>query len=83
MGNNINNNGNHDFKMKTAEFQGYTIKALEDLTKEICDLKIEIKETNNRLEKLNTRLYALQTKIAGIGATSALIVSVAIHYLFI
>jgi len=51
MGNNINNNGNHDFKMKTAEFQGYTIKALEDLTKEICDLKIEIKETNNRLEK--------------------------------
>jgi len=78
-----NGNGNIDFKMKTAEFRGYTLKALEDITKEICEMKIEIKETNTHIEKLNTRLSALQAKVAGIGATAGLIASIVVHYLMI
>jgi len=74
-------NGNGDFKMKTAEFRGYTIKALEDINKEISELKLELKETNTRMGKLNSRLSLLQGKMASIGAAAGLIVSVIIHYL--
>lgn len=78
-----NGNGNIEFKMKTAEFRGYTLKALEDLTREISELKTEAKETNKRMEKLNSRLSALQGKVAGIGAVAGVIASAVIHYLLV
>lgn len=80
---NENGNGNTEFKMKTAEFRGYTLKALEDISKEIFDLKCDIKETNKRIEDLVSKLSLLQTKVAGIGAVAGLIVSIVVHYLLI
>ena len=80
---NGNNSGNIDFKMKTAEFRGYTVKALEDINKELTELKVEIKETNIRMEKLNGRLSLLQGKVAGIGAVAGLVASAVVHYLLI
>ena len=80
---NGNSNGNADFKMKTAEFRGYTLKALEDISKEITECKNAIKENTTRIEILGQRLSALQSKVAGIGATAGLVVSIVLHYLLI
>ena len=81
--NNINGNynGNGDFKMKTAEFRGYTLKALEDISNEIKECKDAIKENTSRIEKLNNKISLMQGKIAGIGAVAGVVASLVLHYL--
>ena len=80
---NGDSNGNANFKMKTAEFRGYTLKALEDISKDISELKDEMKGVNVRVEKINSKLSALKGKMAGIGAVAGIIASAVIHFLII
>ena len=78
-----NSNENGDFKMKTTEFRGYTLKALEEIGKDISELKEDVKALNSRIEKISNRLVALQTKVAGIGAVAGIVVSLVIHYILV
>ena len=70
---------NSDFKMKTAEWQGYVKRALEDIA---CSQK----EIKRRLEKLETRITGVQVKVGAIGGTVALVVTIVTlllkHFLF-
>jgi hypothetical protein len=74
-----NINGNNDFKMKTAEWRGYTIKALEDIDREIKDIKREIKHLDKNIDLLNEKITLMRIKVAGyggaVGLVTALIVS--------
>ena len=74
-------NGNGDFKMKTAEFRGYTIRALEEINRELIECKNAIKENTSRIEKLNNKISLMQGKIAGIGAVAGVVASLVLHYL--
>lgn len=64
--------------IKRAEWRGYTLKALEDMNQEIQDMKIEIRETNENIEKLDDKIGGMRIKMAGIGATTAFLVSFSI-----
>ena len=69
--NSLNSNG--DFKMKTAEWRGYTVKALEDIDKDIKTINKEIKNLDNKIDLLHEKITLMRIKIATIGATSGLI----------
>jgi hypothetical protein len=74
------------FKDKITEWRGYTLRALEDISKELtetkegvkaCNIKIDVVNTeiNKKLDKLDDRLTGLYIKVAAIGGTMGLIVS--------
>lgn len=65
-----------EFKDKTTEWRGYTLRALEDINKELAELKEEIRTTNTKLDSLSNSLNLLQVKVAGIGAVSGIIASI-------
>ena len=77
----LNYNGNGDFKMKTAEFRGYTLRALEEINQELIEIKTNIKENTLRIDKLNNKISLIQGKIAGIGAVAGVAASLILHYL--
>ena len=63
----------NDFKMKTAEWRGYTVKALEDIDKDIKSLKREIKLLDNKIDLMSERITLLRVKTATIGGAMGLI----------
>jgi predicted nucleic acid-binding Zn-ribbon protein len=80
------------FKDKTTEWRGYTLRALEDINKELAEIKEELKLSNSKMEELNVRLAAAQDKlnsritaikvqVAAIGGTAGIISSVLLYLL--
>jgi hypothetical protein len=72
---------NGQFKDKITEWRGYTLRALEDISRELAETKGEIKQCNDKIDKLNSRLTGVQIKVAAIGGTSGLIVSILLYVL--
>lgn len=64
------------FKDKTTEWRGYTLRALEDINKELSEVKLEIQICNNKIDELNSRITGIQVKVAGIGAVSGILASI-------
>jgi tetrahydromethanopterin S-methyltransferase subunit F len=60
---------NNNFRMKTAEFRGYTIKALEDMDKDIDEIKTTV---NDIREKLTNQ----SIKVGVIGGVMGLIAGI-------
>ena len=78
-----NNNNSNNFKMKTAEFRGYTIKALEDLDendkrieKKVDKLSDEIKDYCKKVDDVNRRINNLYYKVISVGSLAGTIVSI-------
>jgi hypothetical protein len=80
------------FKDKTTEWRGYTLRALEDINKELNEIKEELKSSNIKMDELNTRLAVAQDKlnnrittikvqVAAIGGTAGIISSVLLFLL--
>lgn len=67
--------------LKEAEWRGYTLKALEDINRELIEIKDDVKQVNKRIEKLNIRLTNVQIKMAGTAATLAFIVSIVMRFI--
>lgn len=65
------------FNIKTAEWRGYTLKALEDLNDELSEIRKEIQNTNKKIDTLNSRFLRLSVKVGAIGAVVAILVSIA------
>lgn len=72
-------NGNNDFRMKTTEWRGYTVKALEDIDKEIRYLKKDIRILDKKIDLLSEKIILMRIKVAyyggAFGIITALIVS--------
>lgn len=68
----------NDFDMKTAEWRGYTLKALEDMNN-------EIKANTTKLEEIDKKLTNQMIKIGIIGGIMGLIggtvISILLHSL--
>jgi len=77
----ISYTNNGDFKMKTAEWRGYTVKALEDIDKETKEIKCNIKTLDRKFDKLNESITLLRLKNAAIGGTVSLITALIISLL--
>jgi len=65
-----NNNGQ---RWKTAEFRGYTTKALQEL-------ESDIKEIKTKVNGIDNRIWTMQIKVAGIGAVSAVLVTLVLKF---
>jgi SMC interacting uncharacterized protein involved in chromosome segregation len=74
-------NGNGQFKDKTVEWRGYTLRALEDISKELNEVKEELKSCNTKIDGLNNKITGIQIKVAAIGGTSGIIASVILFLL--
>ena len=73
--------GNGQFKDKTVEWRGYTLRALEDISKELNEVKEELKSCNIKLDGLNNKITGIQIKVAAIGGTSGIITSIVLFVL--
>jgi len=80
----MDNNDTHlDFRMKTAEFRGYTVKAMEDLDRNDKRIEAKVDKLVNKIDCLqdeivimNSRVDSLYVKVAGVGAAAGVLVSV-------
>jgi len=59
----------NNFKIKSATFDGYVKRALEDIGKNIGEINSEIKSINKRITNI-------QIKVAGIGAVVSFVVTI-------
>jgi hypothetical protein len=59
----------NEWDMKVSEWRGYTLKALEDMNKELSSVQIELKG-------INEKLTGMRLKVAAIGGTTGLIVTI-------
>ena len=71
----MSEDSNDQFKDKITEWRGYTLRALEDISRELAETKSEIKLCNEKIDKLDSRLTGAQIKLATLSGTVALIVS--------
>ena len=62
---------NNNFKMKSAEWQGYLKGILEGM-------KGDMKEIKSDIKSLNKRVTNIQIKVAGIGASVSLLTTLLI-----
>lgn len=69
------------FKDKTTEWRGYTLRALEDINRELGEVKTELKACNTKIDELNNRLTGVQIKMAGISATVSIMVSIVLWFI--
>jgi len=58
----------NDWDMKVSEWRGYTLKALEDMNKELGAMQ-------QKLDKIDEKLTGMRIKVAAIGGTTGLIVA--------
>lgn len=65
-------NNNNGWKIKQAEWRGYVAKSLEDQ-----DEKME--RIEKKVDKLDERMIGLQLKMAGIGAVSAVLITLILN----
>lgn len=63
--------GDNNFKMKSAEWQGYLKATLEAMKEDIGEIK-------GNIEKLDRRVTNIRVKIAGIGASVSLLTTLLI-----
>jgi len=66
---------NNNFTIKTAEWRGYTLKALEDIDKDLVEIKGEIKT-------INSRVTNMEIKMASIGGIVSLLVTILVNIIF-
>jgi hypothetical protein len=91
------NGTNHDFKMKTAEWRGYTFGKFEHITEEMNEMKVDIKDIHKKMDKNNRHICAkidvlrkdisdrinpLQVKVAGVSAVLSLVVAIVFHLMY-
>ena len=73
---------NSDFKMKTAEFRGYTIKALEDIDKDTYEIKERCHELDKKLDKLNDKMTNISIKVGIMSGTISFTIGLIISLVF-
>jgi hypothetical protein len=77
-------------QVKEAEWKGYMVKAVEDLSNELDESKDTLKScsrdildkidrVNEKIDKVNMRITNLEIKVASIGAISAIVASIVLH----
>ena len=64
-------NNNNNFKMKSADWQGYVRRALEDIEQDVGGVKKSV-------DNLNKQMTKVKVKVAGIGAGISLITTILI-----
>ena len=64
-------NNNNNFKMKSADWQGYVRRALEDIEQDVGGVKKSV-------DNLNKQMIKVKVKVAGIGAGISLITTILI-----
>ena len=64
-------NNNNNFKMKSADWQGYVRRALEDMERDVGGIK-------KGVDNLNKQMIKVKIKVAGIGAGVSLITTILI-----
>ena len=64
-------NNNNNFKMKSADWQGYVRRALEDMGQDVGGVKKSV-------DNLNKQMTKVKVKVAGIGAGVSLITTILI-----
>ena len=62
---------NNNFKMKSADWQGYVRRALEDMGK-------DIRGVNKSVDDLSKQITRIKVRVAGIGAGVSLITTILI-----
>lgn len=72
---------NDDFKMKTSEWRGYTLKALEDLDKNDIRIEGKIEKLNIKIDVLQKQIMNNRVKLASISATVAFIVALITNFI--
>jgi len=69
----VKRTNNNSWKIKQAEWRGYVAKSLEDL-----DEKVE--KLVNKVDIIDSRIWTMQIKVAGIGAISAILVTLVLKF---
>ena len=64
-------NNNNNFKLTSADWQGYVRRALEDIEKDVGGIK-------KGVDNLNKQMIKVKVKVAGIGAGVSLITTILI-----